>query len=196
MRRCGCEICLCVEPFYRCEMLDDAAGEFCGFCMVQLRESGKADEVFFSPKPSSKVYASRPDWHSYFISIAQAVAARADCRRAKHGAVLVKDRRICSTGYNSYPAGRGSCLQGDCPRGLLSYDELPSLTSYDEPGPAFCGAIHAESNSLLYASREQTEGATLYVTGIPCGGCKKLMLGAGVSLLVYLKDGEIVVEEL
>lgn len=153
-------------------------------------------EEFFHPQRYTRVYSVRPEWVVYFLNIAKAVARRADCRRAQHGAVLVKDNRICSTGYNGFPAGRGSCTDGDCPRGLLSYDELPSLTSYDEPGPAFCGAVHAEANSLLYASREQTEGATMYVTGTPCGGCRKLMIGAGVALLYYMRDGGIIAEEL
>lgn len=60
---------------------------------------------------------NRPGWDQYFLGIAQAVSARADCTRRKVGAVIVKDRRIVSTGYNGAASGEGSCLAGDCPRG-------------------------------------------------------------------------------
>lgn len=125
---------------------------------------------------------TRPDWNRYFLDIAAAVAARADCRRARHGAVIVKDRRIVSTGYNGGPAGGPSCLAGECPRGLLSYEELPALSSYDS-----CHALHAETNAIAYANRSDTVGATIYVAGgkPPCTMCSKLIQAAGIRSVIW-----------
>lgn len=126
----------------------------------------------------------RPDWDAYFLGIARSVAARADCRRRRHGCVLVDvDRRIIGTGYNGAPAGEPGCLAGACPRGLLSYDEVESLSSYDS-GPGRCISVHAEANALLYA-RTSCKGATAYVTGEPCPTCHKLLRGAGIERIVW-----------
>jgi dCMP deaminase len=127
----------------------------------------------------------RPTWHEYFLSIAAAVATRADCTRRKAGAVLVKNNRIVATGYNGSPAGDKGCLtDGACPRGHLAYSDLPPSSSYDT-GPGTCIAVHAEANCLLYADRDRTEGGTLYVTGVPCPGCEKLLRASGVRMVVW-----------
>lgn len=119
---------------------------------------------------------SRPDWNQYFIGIAQAVAARAECTRRQVGAVIVKDRRILATGYNGAPAGKPSCLHGACPRGLLSAADMPEYSSYDT-GPGQCIALHAEMNAVAAAARYggSVQGASLYVTHAPCNGCMKLI---------------------
>lgn len=124
---------------------------------------------------------TRPSWDHYFLTIAKAISARADCRRAQHGCVIVKHHRIVSTGYNGAPAGHRGCLEGACPRGLKSLDEKESL----DPDYSDCIAVHAEANALLYADRDKCEGAILYVTGKPCQGCHKLILGAGIIRVVY-----------
>jgi dCMP deaminase len=127
----------------------------------------------------------RPDWDEYFLGIAKAVAVRADCRRAQHGAVIVSGRRIVSTGYNGSPAGGLSCLAGECPRGLQDYSDVPSLTGgYDG-----CVAQHAEGNAIAYASHHDTMGATIYVTGEPCIGCWKNIQAAGIVRVVW-PDGD------
>ncbi|HOQ28650.1 MAG TPA: cell division protein DedD, partial [Armatimonadota bacterium] len=77
---------------------------------------------------------SVPGWDEYFVGIARAVAARAKCTRRQVGAVLVLGRRIIATGYNGAAPGRPDCLQGACPRGMLSYDDVPGLGDYDRPG--------------------------------------------------------------
>lgn len=128
----------------------------------------------------------RPEWDEYFLNIAKAVSQRADCRRAQHGAVIVNKNRVVATGYNGSPAGdRKSCLAGDCPRGLLSYEEQQSLTGdYD-----LCLAIHAESNALVYANRGDCVDATIYVTGKPCPGCEKLIRASGIRRIVWPDGG-------
>lgn len=124
---------------------------------------------------------ARPPWDLYFLDIATTVSARADCSRAQHGAVIAKDNRIVSTGYNGAPAGKPGCLSDrSCPR---AKSEVPSLSGYDN-----CISVHAEANALLYADRDKCEGAILYVTGKPCAWCERLMEGAGISKCLYL-DG-------
>lgn len=130
----------------------------------------------------------RPGWDSYFLGIAKAVAVRADCRRAKFGAVIVDaHRRIVSTGYNGAPAGEGSCLAGDCPRGLLTREEMPSHADGNHDF-SNCISLHAETNAVAYAGF--TPGGTIYVSAIDrdvvgcCDMCGKLIKAAGIERVV------------
>lgn len=123
----------------------------------------------------------RPSWDNYFLGIARAVARRADCTRAKHGAVIVNNRRIVSTGYNGSPPGGASCLAGACPRGLLSTDEL----AHNAADYSNCIALHAEQNAIAWANRADTAGATMYLTGRPCDACAKLIVAAGIVAVIY-----------
>ncbi len=134
----------------------------------------------------------RPEWPDYFLGIAKAVSARADCTRARHGAVVVRrDNTIASTGYNGHWAGGPSCLQGQCPRGRLTASECPSLSSYDTGPPEHrCESQHAESNALAFAN-ENTAGYTLYVTGEPCAGCVRTARAHRISRVVW-PSGELV----
>nr|WP_028709091.1 dCMP deaminase family protein [Propionicicella superfundia] len=126
-----------------------------------------------------------PGWDEYFLGIAQAVAVRAKCTRRRVGAVLVQDKRIIATGYNGAASGVPDCLDGACPRGRLSYDQVPGLGDYDRPGtPGFCIAIHAEVNALLFATRD-TKGACAYITDPPCPGCRKALAAAGIVRVVW-----------
>lgn len=137
-------------------------------------------------KDRTRTWQARPDWDAYFLGIAEAVARRADCSRRQIGAVIVKDNRIVSTGYNGAPAGMPGCLtDGACPRAKI-VERTNQDVSYDE-GPGACIAIHAEANALLYASRDKCVGATLYVTSDlgPCPGCVKLIAGAGIVRVVH-----------
>lgn len=128
----------------------------------------------------------RPDWDTYFLNICKAVSQRAACTRRQHGAVIVKNKRIISTGYNGAPAGKIECTEGGCPRGKLTYSQMKSLVGgYDNPlSPGFCISIHAEANALLHAGREAHE-ATIYITGEPCHGCRKLIAAAGIARIIY-----------
>lgn len=133
----------------------------------------------------SQIFEKRPGWDAYYLGIAKAVAMRGDCSRARHGAVIVQGHRIVATGYNGTPPGsKLSCLQGDCPRASLSYDELPSGSSYDT-GPGACISTHAEASALLRANWEDMQDATIYITGAPCGGCTKLIASSGIGRIVY-----------
>lgn len=121
---------------------------------------------------------TRPDTDTYYLGIAEAVSRRGECSRRQVGAVLVKDHTIIATGYNGAPAGEPSCLDGACPR--ATSDALPG-SGYAESG---CSAIHAEVNLLIRASRERSQGATLYVTEEPCVLCSPLIRAAGVARVV------------
>lgn len=128
--------------------------------------------------------SDRPGWDDYFIGVAVAVAARADCSKRKVGAVVTRDNRIISTGYNGAPSGDRGCLtDGACPRAQA--DVAPG-SSYDT-GPGSCISVHAEANALLSAGAA-SRGATLYVTCEPCGGCARLLRGAGI-IRVVIGDG-------
>jgi dCMP deaminase len=120
----------------------------------------------------------RPEWSTYFLGIALAVSARGDCLRCRVGAVLVgADNRILSTGYNgSYPGGP-SCSAGECERCL---SDQPSGSGYES-----CIEVHAEANALLYASWEDCQGSTLYVTRKPCKDCTKLIRSSGAVKVVW-----------
>ena len=123
---------------------------------------------------------SRPTPDEYFGAIAQVVATRADCTRDQVGAVIVRDGRIVSTGYNGAPAGEPGCLTaGACPRGRLTKGECAPDSSY-----ANCISIHAEANAILYADYDKLKGATIYVTRDPCHECARLVKAAGIRRVV------------
>lgn len=136
---------------------------------------------------------SRPSWDDYFMGLAYATAERANCTRRKVGAVLVKNNRIISTGYNGAPSGHNGCLTGGCPRGSLTHEQLPKNAPYDDPNlNSFCTSNHAEVNAILYAGRD-SHSATMYITQMPCPGCMKTLLAAGISEIRWhdSPDGEM-----
>ena len=125
----------------------------------------------------------RPDWDTYYLQIARAVSARADCTRRRVGAIIVNGDRIVATGYNGAPSGEPGCLtQGACPRGRLDIHEVTPGSSYDT-GAGSCIALHAEQNAILRAGMD-SRGATLYVTDAPCDGCARLIKGAQIARVV------------
>jgi len=122
----------------------------------------------------------------YFMRIAWEVSRASTCRRRAVGAVLVKDNRILSTGYNGAPSGLPHCTDDheDCLRDILN---VPSGQRYD-----ICRAAHAELNAIAFAARHgiSIEGATLYcIFGPPCGDCAKYIINAGITRVVYEKTG-------
>lgn len=127
--------------------------------------------------PRAAAHPRRQSWDEYFLELARTTSTRATCSRRKHGAVIVKQRRIVSTGYNGGPSGYPHCDEdGACPR---ADSDAPQGADYEQ-----CIAIHAEANALLFASPEERDNATLYCTGAPCFGCAKLIANSGVSEVV------------
>lgn len=124
----------------------------------------------------------RPSWDEYFIKIAALVAERSTCLRHHVGAIIVKDRRILTTGYNGVPAGLPDCLELGCLRNQLG---IPSGERHE-----ICRAIHAEQNAIIQAGKhgEDIDGGTMYCTHSPCIVCAKMIVNAGIKRLVTYTD--------
>ena len=118
----------------------------------------------------------------YYMRIAMAVRARANCLGNRVGAIIVRENRIISTGYNGTPSGMQNCLEGGCHR-CSCRDEYPAGVGYD-----LCICVHAEQNALLSAARFgiSVQGGTAYTTLQPCFGCLKEMLQAKIEKVCYL----------
>ncbi len=121
----------------------------------------------------------RPDWDTYFMDIAHVVARRSNCRRRSVAALIVKDRRIISTGYNGTPRGITNCNEGGCPR---CASDAPSGSNLGE-----CICAHAEENAIVQAACHgiAVEGAAMYCTMSPCLMCCKMIINAGIREVVY-----------
>lgn len=124
----------------------------------------------------------RPSWDEYFLGITQQVARRSTCLRRQVGAILVRNKRILSTGYNGAPKGIKHCEEAGCIRKELN---VPSGERHE-----LCRALHAEMNALLQAATfgVSTEGSTLYATIYPCSLCAKMAVNAGVKRIVTIGD--------
>jgi dCMP deaminase len=125
---------------------------------------------------------TRPSWDEYFMEIAHLVKKRATCLRRQVGAVIVKDKNILATGYNGTPSGIEHCLVRGCLREQMG---IPSGERHE-----ICRGLHAEQNAIIQAAKHGTniDGATLYCTNQPCGICAKMIINAGVKLLIF-EDG-------
>jgi dCMP deaminase len=138
-----------------------------------MPERENAADTIFNFRYSIRVPSPRPTWNQYFLNIAREVASRATCPRASVGAVLVKDNRILSTGYNGAPAGSDDCLTAGC---LIVNNHCLRAT-------------HAEVNAVGYAARKgvSVEGATLYLYGrdAVCEGvCQHVITAAGINHVI------------
>jgi dCMP deaminase len=125
---------------------------------------------------------SRPSWDDYFMSIAELVAERATCLRRGVGAVLVRDKRLISTGYNGAPSGISHCLEVGC---LRQQQNIPSGERHE-----LCRGLHAEQNAIIQAALYgvSVEGATLYCTNLPCAICTKMLINSRI-VAIYYKEG-------
>lgn len=127
------------------------------------------DAMFGRPQTDN-----RPSWDEYFVGIAQHVATRSTCPRASVGCVLVRDKRLLTTGYNGACSHLASCQEIGC----LIVD-------------GHClRSVHAEANAIIQAALHgvTTAGATAYVTHHPCIHCEKMLINAGVARVVYLNE--------
>lgn len=124
----------------------------------------------------------RPEWDEYFMSIAKVVASRSNCIKRKVAAIIVKDKRVISTGYNGTPRGARNCNEGGCPR---CNSMAQSGTGLEE-----CLCCHGEENAITQAAYHGTslKGATLYTTFAPCLLCTKMIINSGIREVVYNQD--------
>jgi len=128
------------------------------------------------------LHFERPGWDEYFMSIARVVSSRSNCVKRKVGAVIARDRRIISTGYNGTPRGVRNCNEGGCPR-CNSF--AAGGTRLDE-----CVCSHGEENALIQAAYHgvSVRSGTIYTTFCPCLQCTKMILNAGLEEVVYNAD--------
>jgi dCMP deaminase len=125
------------------------------------------------------LFFERPSWDEYFMSIARVVSSRSNCVKRKVAAVVTRDRRIISTGYNGTPRGTRNCNEGGCPR---CNDLAPGGTGLSE-----CVCSHGEENAIIqaaYHGMSLAEG-TIYTTFSPCLQCTKMIINAGLSEVVF-----------
>lgn len=122
---------------------------------------------------------SRPSFDEIYMDLAENLANRSHCVKIKVGAVLTKDTRIVSLGYNGPPAGTHNCdtewPEAGCPR--------------DSKGGCSL-ALHAEQNAIIYASKNNValEGCTIYVTLAPCLSCARIIFASGIKKVIYLNS--------
>ena len=123
--------------------------------------------------------AEKPSFDQIFMNLATDLAQRSHCVKAQVGAVLAKDTRIISIGYNGPPAGTHNC------------DEEWPVTGCPRDSKNSCSlALHAEENAILYAVKNgaSLEGATLYITLSPCLPCARLIYSSGIRKVIYLNS--------
>ncbi|MBO4534544.1 MAG: cytidine/deoxycytidylate deaminase family protein [Clostridia bacterium] len=121
-------------------------------------------------------------WDERFIKLTKQVATWSSCFKTDRqvGAIITRDKRILTTGYNGAPAGLVSCKdKGECMRVKLG---IPSGTRHE-----LCYAVHAEQNAIIQAAKQgiSLEGATLYCTHQPCSICAKMIINSGVKRVVF-----------
>ena len=122
---------------------------------------------------------NKPAFEDIFMELAVNLAKRSHCIKRHVGAVLVKDTRIISIGYNGPPAGTHNCDEEFADKGCET----------DSKGSCSL-AIHAEQNAILYAVKNNSsvDGATLYVTLSPCLACARIIYSTGIKSVVFLKS--------
>jgi len=122
---------------------------------------------------------NRPSWDTYFMNITNLVAQRSTCLRRAVGAVLVKDKRILSTGYNGAPTNLKHCLEVGCLREQMG---IESGKMHE-----LCRGIHAEQNAIIQAAYHgvSVKGAVIYCTNQPCSICARMIINAGIVKIYY-----------
>jgi dCMP deaminase len=122
---------------------------------------------------------SRPSWETYFMNIINLVAERSTCLRRAVGAVLVKDKRILSTGYNGSPSNLKHCAEVGCLREKLG---IESGKMHE-----LCRGIHAEQNAIIQAAYHgvSVKGAIIFCTNQPCSICARMIINAGIKKIYY-----------
>jgi dCMP deaminase len=124
----------------------------------------------------------RPSWDEYFMKLAALVAERSTCLRHNVGAVIVKGKRVLTTGYNGAARNMDCCLDLGCLRDELG---IPSGTRHE-----ICRAIHAEQNAIIQAGIHgiNIDGATMYCTHTPCMICAKMIVNSGLKEVISYHD--------
>jgi dCMP deaminase len=124
-----------------------------------------------------------PSWDEYFVEIAKVVGTRGTCDRGRNGAVLVKNKRILTTGYAGAPAGLPHCDE-------VGHMMAETTDSNRNKSKHCVRTTHAEQNAITQAALHgvSTEGATMYTKLVPCFACAKMIINAGIERVVAEKD--------
>jgi dCMP deaminase len=132
--------------------------------------------------PQLMAKMKRPGWDEYFMRMAQVASLRSNCAKRKVAAVIVREKRVISTGYNGTPRGTKNCYEGGCPR---CNQLATSGTKLDE-----CLCSHGEENAITQAAYHGVSIArgTIYTTFAPCLMCTKMIINAGLHEVVYNMD--------
>jgi dCMP deaminase len=117
------------------------------------------------------------------MQIARLMAERSTCLRRQVGAVIVRDRRILTTGYNGAPTGMRHCEEVGC---LREKQNVPSGKMHE-----LCRGLHAEQNAIIQAAvfGVSIKGAEVYCTNVPCIICAKMLINAGIGKRICYQDG-------
>ena len=148
---------------------------------IKLLNSSTSLSTFWSALDLADLTDSsrlRPTWDLYFMTLASLAARRSNCMRRQVGCVLVREKRVMSTGYNGTPRNVTNCNEGGCPR----------CNGHSVGGGdlSTCLCIHAEENALLEAGRERVGGgAVLYCNTCPCLTCSIKIVQVGITEVVY-----------
>lgn len=124
----------------------------------------------------------RPNWDEYFMEMAHVAKKRSTCLTRLAGAVLVKDNRVISTGYNGTPSKTKHCNEGGCERCKNKFEgKIASGSDLSN-----CACCHAEENSIVQAALHGTgtKDTTLYTTFSPCTLCAKMIINAQIKRVV------------
>ena len=122
----------------------------------------------------------RPSFDTYFLRLAELAASRANCMKRGNGAIITKDCRVVSTGYNGTAFGLRNCNEGGCGR---CNDNPVQGVDLDK-----CLCLHAEESAVIEAGRPRTMGGTIYTTSFPCQLCTKIIIQAGIVRIVFNKN--------
>src|ERR1700752_270988 len=124
-------------------------------------------------------FMHRPTFDEIYMELAQNLAHKSHCVKIKVGAVLTKDTRIISVGYNGPPAGTHNCDE-----------EWPETGCARDSKNSCSLALHAEQNAILSATKSNValDGSTVYVTLAPCIACARVIYTVGIKKVIYLNS--------
>lgn len=182
-----------VEEFMELESREEAAVDWHGQQLVAVEEIadftisnngslGQLQDQLSDLLKRLIRQVERPDWDEYFMKLAMVASLRSNCVKRKVAAVIVRDKRVISTGYNGTPRGTRNCFEGGCPR---CNDLADSGTRLEE-----CLCSHGEENAIIQAAYHgvSVKDGVLYTTFAPCLTCTKMIINAGIVEVVYNQE--------
>jgi dCMP deaminase len=145
----------------------------------------------------------RPSIHETFMGMVEVMAEQSTCARIRTASLIVRDKRIISTGYNGVCAGEEHCVDHwgaywDVEMIPVSFGEWTRTDEFKQLHRAYsANELHAERNAILFAAKEgiSTNGSTIYTLYSPCMDCATSIYSAGIKRLYYKhkydRDGDV-----